>query len=183
MKVVCIVPIKENSVRVKGKNFRKINKLPLYEHLFKKLKKTTFDDIYIDSDSKIIEKASQKYEFKFIKRIPSLSKNSANGNDLLNYHARIIDDADYFFQIFITSPFLKIKTINECINILKRNKNIDSILTATKIYSWFWFNNKPVNYKPKVLPRSQNANPIIRETTALYGITKKSLLRHKCRIG
>ena len=40
-----------------------------------------------------------------------------------------------------------------------------------------------LNYKPKVLPRSQDAKPIIQETTGLYGIKKKSLLKTKCRIG
>ena len=56
-------------------------------------------------------------------------------------------------------------------------------LQQKKIYSWFWFRNKPVNYKPKVLPRSQDAEPIIMETTGLYGIKKNSLKKNNCRIG
>ena len=109
-----------------------------------------------------------------------LSKDNANGNDLLNYHSKIIK-ADLYFQIFITAPLLSIKTINNCIELLKK-KN-DSILTVHKIYSWFWFNNKPVNYIPKVLPRSQDAKPIVQESTGLYGITYKFFKKHKCRIG
>jgi len=182
LQIVCIVPIKENSKRVKGKNFKKLGKLPLFEHLFKKLLKTNFDEIYIDSDSTVVEKSSKKYGFKFIKRLKKLSKDNANGNDLLNYHSSIIS-ADLFFQLFVTSPFLKIDTINQCIKKLKNSKHHDSILTATKIYSWFWFKNTAVNYNPKVLPRSQNAKPIIRETTALYGIKKEALKKIKCRIG
>ncbi len=182
LRTVCIVPIKENSKRVKGKNFRKLGKIPLFEHLFKKLLKSNFDEIYIDSDSKLVEKYTKKYGFKFIKRLKDLSKDNANGNDLLNYHASLIN-ADLYFQLFVTSPFLKIETINRCINKLKKSTSHDSILTATKIYSWFWFNNKPVNYHPKILPRSQNAEPIIRETTALYGIRSMSLKKNKCRIG
>ena len=182
MKTVCIVPIKENSKRVKGKNFKKINNIPLYQHLFKKLLKTNFDEIYIDSDSKIIEREAKKYGFKFIKRLRKLSKDNANGNDLLNYHSSIID-ANIYFQLFITSPLLKVSTINKCIQKLKKSKKFDSILTATKIYSWFWYNDKPINYKPSILPRSQNASPIIRETTALYGIKSDSLKKYKCRIG
>ena len=58
-----------------------------------------------------------------INRLKSLSKNNANGNDLLNYHAKIID-ADYYFQLFITAPLLKISTINECVEILKKVKNM-----------------------------------------------------------
>lgn len=56
-------------------------------------------------------------------------------------------------------------------------------MTVKTIYSWFWFNNKPVNYNPRVLPRSQDAVPVINETTGLYGIKKDSLKKHKCRIG
>ena len=50
-KVVAIIPIKKNSKRVKGKNFIKIKGKPLYRYLLDKLKKTHFDEIYIDTDS------------------------------------------------------------------------------------------------------------------------------------
>ncbi len=182
MKTVVIVPIKKNSKRVKGKNFIKIKGKPLYRYLLDKLKKTHFDEIYIDTDSSEIRNYALKMGYKYIQRLPELSKDNANGNDLLNYHAKIID-ADIYFQLFVTAPLLSIKSINKCIYLLKKSKNKDSILTVNKIYSWFWFNNKPVNYEPKVLPRSQDANPIIQETTGLYGIRKKILLKKKCRIG
>jgi CMP-N-acetylneuraminic acid synthetase len=55
-KVVVIVPIKENSTRVKKKNFKKIKGIPLYKITLNKLKKCNFDEIYVDSDSKEIEK-------------------------------------------------------------------------------------------------------------------------------
>ena len=182
MKIVAVIPIKSKSERVKNKNFKKVNGKPLYKFLLEKLKKCNFDEIYIDSDSKEIKKYCIKNNYKFIQRLPKLSKNDANGNDLLNYHAKIIQ-ADIFFQLFITSPLIKIETINKCIKILKNNKKIDSILTVQEIYSWFWFNKKPINYNPKVLPRSQDAMPVVQETTALYGIKNKSLKKYKCRIG
>ena len=182
MKIVALIPIKSKSKRVKNKNFKIINKKPLYHFLLSKLKRCNFDEIFIDSDSPIIEKYCKKNNFKFIKRLPELALDSANGNDLLNYHAKIIN-ADIYFQLFITAPLLKVETINKCISLLKKSKTHDSILTVNKIYSWFWSNGKPVNYDPKILPRSQDAKPIIQETTGLYGITKKSLIKRKCRIG
>ena len=182
MKTVAIIPIKSVSRRVKGKNFKKVAGKPLYRHLLDKLSKCNFDEIFIDSDSKEIENYCKKKNYSFIKRKPELSKDNANGNDLLNYHHKIIK-ADMYFQLFITSPLLKVSSINKCINILKRNKKFDSIFTAQKIYSWFWFKNKPVNYQPKVLPRSQDAKPIIQETTGLYGIRFNALKKYRCRIG
>ena len=78
---------------------------------------------------------------------------------------------------------LSVETINKCIYLLKTKKKFDSIFTCHKIFSWFWFNDRPINYKPKILPRSQDAKPIVMETTGLYGIRKKTLKKHKCRIG
>ena len=181
MRTVAIIPIKSNSKRVKNKNFKKIYNIPLYQIVIKKVIKANFDEIYVDTDSKIIKKFCVKNGIQVIDRLKKLSKDNANGNDLLNYHSKIIK-ADLYFQIFITAPLLSIKSINKCIELLKK-KNNDSILTVNKIHSWFWFKNKPVNYIPKVLPRSQDAKPITQETTGLYGITYKSLKKYKCRIG
>lgn len=182
MRTVAIIPIKSNSKRVKGKNFRIINGKPLYRHLLDNLSKCNFDNIYVDSDSREVEQYCLKKKYLFIKRLPKLAKDNSNGNDLLNYHAKIIN-ADYYFQLFVTAPLLSVKSINNCIQILQNNKKIDSILTIKKIHSWFWFNKKPINYNPKILPRSQDAQPVVQESTGLYGICKKTLKKEKCRIG
>ena len=183
MKVVAIIPIKSKSSRVKRKNFIKIKKnKTLYGFFLEKVMKCNFDQVYVDTDSTEIIKFCKKNKISFIKRKKSLAQDSANGNDLLNYHSKIIR-SDLYFQLFITAPLLSVETINKCINILKTKRKIDSIFTCHKIFSWFWFNNKPVNYKPNILPRSQDAKPIIMETTGLYGIRKKTLKKYKCRIG
>jgi len=182
LKTVAIIPIKKNSKRVPGKNFRKIKGKPLFRYLLDKLNNCNFDEVYVDSDSQEIENYCDKKGYKFIKRIPKLALDSANGNDLLNYHAQIIN-SDLYFQLFITSPLLKVKTINECIKFMKLNKKYDSIITSKSVHTWFWFKNKPVNYNPKILPRSQDAKPLIFETTGLYGIRKKALIKNKTRIG
>ena len=182
MKIVAIVPIKLKSKRLKNKNFKKINGRPLYKYLLDKLKLTNFDEIYVDSNSSEIEEYCKLKNYKFIKRLPKLALDNANGNDLLNYHSTIIN-ADIYFQLFITAPLLKIKTINNCIEKIKKSKKYDSILTSKSVQTWFWYKGKPVNYDPKILPRSQDAHPLVFETTGLYGIRKKILLSKKARIG
>ena len=182
MKCIAIIPIKKRSTRVKNKNFKRLRKKKLYQYFIDKIKKCNFDEIYVDSDSTEIKRYCEKNRVKFIERKRSLSKDTANGNDLMNYHFKLLK-ADYYFQLFITAPLLSVKTINKCIKILKKTKKYDSILTSHEIYSWFWFKNKPINYSPKVLPRSQDAKPITVETTGLYGITYPALKKNKCRIG
>ena len=110
MKIVAIIPIKKDSQRVRKKNYRKINGTPLYKITLDKLKKCKFDNVYVDSDSEIIKKYCEKNKINFIRRKPALARNSANGNHLLLHHAKLIK-ADVYFQVFITSPLLKISTI------------------------------------------------------------------------
>lgn len=183
MKIVAIIPIKSKSSRVKRKNFIKIKKnKPLYKFFLEKVLKCNFDQVFVDTDSIEIINFCKKRKINIIKRKKSLAQDNANGNDLLNYHAKIIK-SDLYFQLFITAPLLSVKTINKSIYLLKTKKKFDSIFTCHKIFSWFWFNDRPVNYKPKILPRSQDAKPIVMETTGLYGIRKKTLKKHGCRIG
>ena len=87
MKTVAIIPIKTNSKRVKGKNFKKIHNIPLYQIILNKVKKSNFDEIYVDTDSKIIKKFCVKNNIFIIDRIKKLSKDNANGNDLFRYFA------------------------------------------------------------------------------------------------
>ena len=181
MKTVAIVPIKSKSERVPGKNFRIVEGIPLFHYLLDKLKNCHFDEVFVDSDSEEIRCYCKSNGYQYIQRKPNLSENTANGNDLLNYHGEIIE-ADFYFQLFVTSPLMKIETINNCIDILQTTQH-DSILTTKSIYTWFWFEGKPVNYNPRILPRSQDAKPINMETTGLYGITKAALLECKSRIG
>ncbi len=181
-KTVAIIPIKSKSERIPGKNLKKINGVPFYQFLLKKLKKCNFDEVYIDTDSKQVKEFAKKNNFYVINRLKRLSTKNANGNDLLNYHFKLIK-ADYYFQLFVTSPLLSVKSINKCIRKLMTNKKIDSIFTTKSVYTWFWFKKKPVNYNPKVLPRSQDSIPVIYETTGLYGIKREALKKYKSRIG
>jgi len=182
MKKVAIIPIKQSSERVPGKNFRFVGGKPLYRHLLDNLQYCNFDKVYIDSDSDELEEYCDHIGYSFIKRKPELALATSNGNDLLNYHREIID-ADLYFQLFVTSPLLKVETINKCIELLSTKKNKDSILTVKSHYSWYWFDGKPINYDPCILPRSQDAKPVVVETTGLYGIKKNALDKKRARIG
>ncbi len=182
MKSVAIIPIKENSKRVKGKNFRLFAGEPLYQYFLKKIIEHPFDAVFVDTDSDEVKEYTVSMGWNVIDRLPELATDTANGNDLLLYEASQVD-ADIYFQLFITSPLLKTASIQRAYEIMVTELSYDSLFTATEIYSWFWYDGEPVNYNPKVLPRSQDAVPIVRETTGLYAIRKDALLSQKCRIG
>ena len=183
-KVACFIPIKTNSERVKGKNFRLLNGKPLYSYIINSaLESASFDSIFVDTDSDEIKEYCTALKINTIDRQPLLAENTASGNDLLNYHYSLYSEYDYYFQLFATAPLLRPETIASCVNSLMSATEKDSIFTAFKECGWFWFENSPVNYNPESLPRSQDAKMPFKETTGLYGITNESLKKNRCRIG
>ena len=184
MKTACFIPIKANSERVPGKNFRILNGKKLYEYIVEHvLEANVFDDVYIDTNSDEIAEYAKKKVCIPIQRKPELALNTANGNDLLVYHLDNYPNYDYYFQLFATAPFLQPASIQQCFNKLVNTAEYDSCFTATANHGFYWLLGQPINYRPGILPRSQDMHAMIEETTGLYGITKESLARYRCRIG
>tara|TARA_B100000700_G_C15056796_1_gene863251 strand:- start:2584 stop:3243 length:660 start_codon:yes stop_codon:yes gene_type:complete len=182
--VACFIPIKKRSTRVPQKNFRLLNNKRLFEYIIDAaIESKCFNKIYVDTDSDEVKEYCIYKNIDIINRDPNLAKDSANGNDLLNYWFDTVPVHDYYFQLFATSPFTTSTTIKECVKILKENNNYDSIFTAYKNCGWYWFEGAPINYDPSELPRSQDAKQVFNETTALYGISRTALVEYKCRIG
>lgn len=157
MRTACFIPIKANSERVPGKNFRELNGHKLYEYIMAHVKQAdVFDDVYIDTNSDEITEYAKAMGFKTIQRKPELALNTANGNDLLVYHYETFPEYDYYFQLFATAPYLQPETIRICFNKLITTEEYDSCFTATSTHSFFWLNGNPINYRPGILPRSQD---------------------------
>lgn len=184
MKTACFIPIKANSERVPGKNFRVLNGKKLYQYICEHVKSANvFDDVYVDTNSEEIATYAVEQGFGVIERKPELAQNTANGNDLLVYHYQQFPQYDYYFQLFATAPYLQPETIRTCVEKLTSSEEYDSCFTATENHGFYWLANNPINYRPGILPRSQDMLAVVEETTGLYGICRASLERYRCRIG
>lgn len=184
MKTICFIPIKSYSERVTGKNFRVLNGKKLYQYICEHINEAQiFDKVIVDTNSSEIREYATSLGFEAIERKEELARNTANGNDLLEYHYSLFPDYDYYFQVFATAPYLQPSTIRDCVNKLISGEKNDSIFTATESHGFYWLNGNPVNYRPGILPRSQDMNPLVEESTGLYGIARESLRKYHCRIG
>lgn len=184
MRTACFIPIKANSERVPGKNFRVLNGKKLYEYICEHVKEAdVFDDVFVDTNSEEITAYAQNMGFQVLQRKAELAGNSANGNDLLVYHYITHPDYDFYFQLFATAPYLQPDTIRDCFNKFTTSDIYDSCFTATFNHGFYWLDGNPLNYRPGILPRSQDMQAVVEESTGMYGITKRSLERYRCRIG
>ena len=184
MKTACFIPIKAHSERVPGKNLRKLNGKKLYQYICEHvIEANVFDEIFIDTNSEEVSAYAEEKELHVIERKPELALNTANGNDLLVYHYMQFPEYDYYFQLFATAPYLQPASIKACFDRLTSSTSYDSCFTATENHSFYWYARTPVNYRPGILPRSQDMLPVMEETTGLYGISKAALEKYRCRIG
>ncbi len=184
MTVACFIPVKANSERVKGKNFRLLGGKPLYEiAIDKAVMAGCFDDVYVDTNSDMVHDYAMTHGAAPIERESKLAENTANGNDLLVHHFLRYPGYGAYFQLFVTAPLLTVKTIQSCVHELLTTTEHDSVFTAVARHGFFWWNKQPVNYLPNVLPRSQDLIPVMEETTGLYGIAAAAIDRYRARIG
>lgn len=184
MKTACFIPIKANSERVPGKNLRILNGKKLYQYICEHVKEAdVFDDVFIDTNSKEVAEYAESMGFHVIERKEELAQNTANGNDLLVHHFEQYPDYDFYFQLFATAPYMQPKTIRKCYSVLTHSADYDSCFTALENHGFYWFAGTPINYRPGILPRSQDMMAVVEETTGLYGISHDSLSKYRCRIG
>ena len=183
MKIAIFVPIKLNSERLKNKMLLPLGKKILCQHIFKTLlnvkKKLNIDIYCFCSDEKI-----KKYlpnDVIFIKRDSSLDSNDTKGFDIYNSFIDIVD-SDIYCLCHATSPFIKEKSIIKGLDKLI-NEDYDSSFSVSKLKTFSWFKNKPLNYDFINVVRTQEIEPVFWETSAFYIFKKEILKIHKRRIG
>tara|TARA_B100000989_G_scaffold298656_1_gene288969 strand:- start:2540 stop:3199 length:660 start_codon:yes stop_codon:yes gene_type:complete len=189
--MIFFIIIKHNSERIKKKNFKKVGKNQLWQHLILKLKGKK---VFIDTDSKVILNKCKKdfpwvtayaRDKKFIKLEKSKNESPTLGmikNFLIKYSKK---DNDIIVTTHVTSPFLKLKTIKDAV---KKLKDYDSVAAVTKDYNFAWIENKrkkliPINFNSKIITKTQNLSPIIQSNGAFFIFKKKTFMKYNNRIG
>lgn len=181
-KINIFVPIKLNSQRLPKKMLLSLGNKLLCQHIFDTLievKKEIKVDIYCYCSDEIIKNYLPN-EINFLKRNMNLDKDETKGIDIYKSFIEKID-GDIYCLCHATSPFIKkesiIKGIQSVIN------EYDSAFSVSKIQTFTWYNNKPLNYSLDNVIRTQDIEPIYYENSAFYIFEKDILNKYKRRIG
>jgi CMP-N-acetylneuraminic acid synthetase/NAD(P)-dependent dehydrogenase (short-subunit alcohol dehydrogenase family) len=195
MKICIIIPIKHNSERVPGKNFRDFNGKPLFHIILNTLLKSKYiNHIYVDTNSHIVIE-SIRTDFKdtiisIYERPLKLQPGDTPTNVLLeNIITQLNFEYDYYLQTHVTNPLLKVETIDGCIEkfIEKEKEGYDSLFTAkqhqTRLYTNQNNNVSALNHNINELIPTQNLKPLYEENSCLYIFKKDILFEKHHRIG
>lgn len=193
MKIYALIPIKHNSERVKGKNYRNFNDKPLFYWIINTLLNSTYiDKIIIDTDSNTIKELIPMFFNKNMDRIilydrpEHLHGGHIATNDLfINVIQSLNLDADYYFQTHTTNPLLKTSTINGAIEtfIEKEKNGYESLFSVKRHHTRFYDKSgNDMNHNRFKLIPTQELDPIYEENSCMYLFTKESILKYKARI-
>lgn len=186
-RITAIVPMRHDSERVPGKNYRKLCGKPLYHHIVSSLLACPLlDEVVIDTDSCwIIEDARQHFpRVTILERPEHLRAGTISMNEVLLNSLRQLK-ADFVLQTHSTNPLLTSGTMERAVKtFLKNLENHDSLFSVTRLQKRLWdADSGPVNHDPRVLLRTQDLPPIYEENSCLY-LFSPTLLENRCnRIG
>lgn len=186
-RIVAIVPMRHESERVTGKNYRTLGDRPLFHHIVSTLLSCPpIAETVIDTDSPLIrEDAARAFpSVTVLDRPEHLRGGMVPMNEvLLNDVARI--DADLYLQTHSTNPLLQAESITAAIDaFVAAQPDYDSLFGVTRLQARLWSaNRRPINHDPRVLLRTQDLPPVFEENSCLYLFSRASIERHGNRIG
>lgn len=187
-KVVALLPLKANSERVKGKNFRPLAGKPLFKWILDSLLAVeSIDKVVINTDARHILKENGLVENN---RIIIRDRKAELCGDLVSMNLILGDDienvdADLYLMTHTTNPLLRTETIADAITRYQNDSNrFDSLFMVNKIQTRFYTGDlSPVNHDPNNLVRTQDLEPWYEENSCMYLFSKESFKKTNARIG
>jgi CMP-N-acetylneuraminic acid synthetase len=184
---VALLPMKANSERVKGKNFRELEGKPLFKWILDSLLAVEeIDYVVINTDARQILAANGLIESQ---RVIIRDRKPELCGDTVSMNLIIADDiaaikADTYLMTHTTNPLISSETIINGFKKLAESPNNDSLFTVNKIQTRFYREDcSAVNHDPDNLLRTQDLEPWYEENSCLFYFTKMSFFKTNARIG
>jgi len=190
MSVVALLPMKANSERVKGKNFRDFCGKPLFQWILDSLLAVEeIDRVIINTDARQILADNGLVDSE---RVMIRDRRKEICGDLVSMNLVLADDvanveADTYLMTHTTNPLMSADTIRKALQAINADQpggKVDSLFTVDKVQTRFYHEDcSPVNHDPNNLLRTQDLEPWFEENSNLYIFTRDSFAKTNSRIG
>lgn len=189
-RIVALLPMKANSERVKGKNFRDFCGKPLFRWVLDSLLDVAeIDHVIINTDARQILADNGLTDTD---RITIRDRKPEICGDLVSMNLVLADDvanveADTYLMTHTTNPLMSAGTIRKALAAFQAGQatgKADSLFTVDKVQTRFYRADcSPVNHDPDNLIPTQHLEPWFEENSNLYLFTRESFAKTNARIG
>jgi CMP-N-acetylneuraminic acid synthetase len=192
-KLVALLPMKANSERVRGKNFRNFAGKPLFRWILDSmLSMDEIDLVVINTDARTILAEAGLTDSFGGGRVLIRDRKPEICGDFVSMNLVLADDianvdAESYLMTHTTNPLLSAKTMSAAIRRFDETRaagDADSLFAVNKIQTRFYrADASAVNHDPDNLIRTQDLEPWFEENSNLYLFTKDSFSKTQARIG
>jgi CMP-N-acetylneuraminic acid synthetase len=116
-RIAALVPMRHQSERVPGKNYRDFAGKPLYHHIVSRLLALpSISEVVINTDSPVIMSDAARHfpQVRLLERPKWLTAGTVPMNDVLLYDVGQVK-ADFYLQTHSTNPLLRLETIHQAV--------------------------------------------------------------------
>lgn len=188
-KIICIIPARKGSKRIKNKNSKFFCGKPIISHVIQNLKKfKIFDKIVVTTNSNKIQNIAKKLGVQVLIRSEKLSNDSTNTRTVIVDAIKKLEKKNLDFNkillVYPTSVFLKINHLRLAISKLKKKTSF--VFSAKKyehtIFRSFYRNRNnriKLNFKTDFNRSTQSFNETYHDAAQFCLGWKKSWLFEK----
>ncbi len=181
MKTVGLLTIRRNSKRIPQKNIKLLGDRPLCWYSANALLQVPeIDEVYAYCSDPIIREYLPD-KVIFLQRDQWLDGDEIRAKDTYSAFIREVH-ADIYVAACTTSPFMKPATVSAGVRSVQSG-GYDSAFTVKRTQTFAWYHDRPLNYSPEEVPRTQDIDPVFVETSAFYIFKKELWTTHGRRIG
>jgi CMP-N-acetylneuraminic acid synthetase len=190
LKIVALLPMKANSERVKGKNFKFLGNKPLFQWILDSLTSIPkISKVVINTDARTILASNQLLDSE---RVQIRDRKPEICGDFVSMNLVIADDianvpAHIYLMTHTTNPLLSAATIQKALEKFldaRANGDTDSLFTVNRFQTRFYREDgTAINHDPNNLIRTQDLEPWYEENSNLYIFTAESFAATGARIG
>ena len=181
--VIAMVPVRSGSVRVPNKNIRPFGDTNLLQLKLKLLKKVDgITKIVVSTDCEMSADVARK-EGATVQWRNKYYAGSSLTNDQHWLHIAETTPGDIVFLAQVTSPLLRVSSMQAALNSFLSLDTHDSINSVSVEKKFSWKNEKPLNYDINVTPKSQDLPDIVSLNFAITIISRQTMMERKNVVG
>ena len=182
-KIIAMVPVRAGSTRVPNKNIRPFGDTNLLELKLKLLKKINeIFSIVVSTDCKHSADIAWKQGVEVHWRNKYYAGSKIT-NDKHWEHIAQSTPGKIVFLAQVTSPLLRIRTMQGALKKFLASNEHDSINSVTPEKKFLWENGKPMNYDINLTPKSQDLPNVVSLNFAITVIKKEVMIKRRNVVG
>lgn len=189
-RIIALLPMKANSTRVKGKNFRDLCGKPLFRWTLDALLAVDdIDQVVINTDARHILAENNLAETDRIlirDRNPDICGDHVSMNLIIQDDIRNVS-SDVYLMTHTTNPLISSQTIRKALSMFldaQESGSCDSLFSVNRFQSRFYSaSGMAINHDPANLIPTQDLDPWFEENSCLYIFSQQSFDSTNARIG